>query len=153
MGGPCRKIPKNTPPDSRGVVNGRTRQLPQLVSVFISTVYVEERLGKRSKAEQFTAVIANLGRECLEWAPGAANAEIEATISEVSSPEDVIIFTDGSVKRGEKSGWAFTARVNGSNVSEGSGAVDLTTSSMFMEEKALQYLATIQAKKAVIATD
>ena len=26
------------------------------------------------EAEQFTAVIANLGRECREWAPGAANA-------------------------------------------------------------------------------
>ena len=109
------------------------------------------------EAEQFTAVIANLGRECREWAPGAANAEIEATISEVSSPEDVIIFTDGSVKRGEKSGWAFTARVDGSIVSEGSGAVELTASSMAMEVKAitqaLQYLATTQAKKAVIATD
>ena len=108
------------------------------------------------EAEQFTAVIANLGRECREWAPGAANAEIEATISEVSSAEDVIIFTDGSVKRGEK-GWAFTARVNGSIVSEGSGAVELTASSTAMEVKAiteaLQFLAKTQAKKAVIATD
>ena len=34
------------------------------------------------EAEQFTAVIANLRRECREWAPGAANAE--AIIDEVS---------------------------------------------------------------------
>ena len=54
------------------------------------------------EAEQFTHVIASLGRECREWAPGAANAEIEATISEISEPDDVIIFTDGSVKRGLK---------------------------------------------------
>ena len=61
------------------------------------------------------------------------------------------------MKRGEKSGWAFTARVNGSIVSEGSGAVELTASSMAMEVKAitqaLQYLATTLAKKAFIATD
>ena len=109
------------------------------------------------EAEQFTAVIANLGRECREWAPGAANAEIEATISEVSGPDDVIVFTDGSVKRGEKSGWAFTARVNGITVSEGSGAVEMTASSMAMEVKAvteaLQFLATSAYKKAVIVTD
>ena len=108
-------------------------------------------------AEQFTGVIANLGRECREWAPGAANAEIEATICEVSGPEDMIVFTDGSVKRGEKSGWAFTARVNGSTVSEGSGAVEMTASSMAMEVKAiteaLQFLVTTTVKKAVIATD
>ena len=109
------------------------------------------------EAEQFTAVIANLGKECREWAPGAANAEIEATISEVSGPDDVIVFTDGSVKRGEKSGWAFTARVNGITVSEGSGAVEMTASSMAMEVKAvteaLQFLATSAYKKAVIVTD
>ena len=109
------------------------------------------------EAEQFTAVIADLGRECREWAPGAANAEIEATIDEVSGPEDVIVFTDGSVKRDEKSGWAFTARVNGITVSEGSGAVELTASSMAMEVKAvteaLQFLATSSYKKAVIVTD
>ena len=45
----------------------------------------------KDEAEQFTHVIASLGRECREWAPGAANAEIEATISEISEPDDVII--------------------------------------------------------------
>ena len=107
------------------------------------------------EAEQFTAVIANLRRECREWAPGAANAE--AIIDEVSGPKDVIVFTDGSVKRDEKSGWAYTARVNGITVSEGSGAVELTASSMAMEVKgvteALQFLATSAYKKAVIVTD
>ena len=54
-----------------------------------------------------TAVLVNVGRECHEWAPGAANAEIEATISEVSGVNDVIVFTNGSAKRGEKSGLAL----------------------------------------------
>ena len=61
------------------------------------------------------------------------------------------------MKRNEKSGWAFTARVNGVTVSEGSGAVELTASSMAMELKAvtqvLLFLATSAYKKAVIVTD
>ena len=131
-----------------------------MASVFLWTLLEgrgEAWLEISDEAEQFTAVIANLGRECREWAPGAANAEIEATIDEVSGPEDVIVFTDGSVKRNEKSGWAFTARVNGITVSEGSGAVELTASSMAMEvkavNKALLFLATSAYKKAVIVTD
>ena len=106
---------------------------------------------------QFTHVIATLGRECRQWAPGAAHAEIEATISEISSPEDAIIFTDGSVRRGVKSGWAFSVRVSGRVIAEKSGAVELTTSSMAMEVKAvteaLLYLKENNHKKAVIVTD
>ena len=67
------------------------------------------------------------------------------------------MFTDGSVKRGEKSGWAFTARVNGSTTGEGSGAVDMTASSMAMEVKAateaLRFLSETSHRKAVIVTD
>ena len=67
------------------------------------------------------------------------------------------MFTDGSVKRGEKSGWAFTARVNGSTTGEGSGAVDMTASSMAMEVKAateaLRFLSETPHRKAVIVTD
>ena len=111
----------------------------------------------KDEAEQFTHVIASLGRECREWAPGAANAEIEATISEISEPDDVIIFTDGSVKRGEKSGWAFTARINGITAGEGSGAVETTASSMAMEVKAateaLRFLSENRHRKAVIVSD
>ena len=68
----------------------------------------------------------------------------------------MIVFTVGSVKRGGKSGCA--ARFNGStdSVSEGSGAVEMTDSSMAMEvkafTKALQFIVTTTVKKAVIAT-
>ena len=61
------------------------------------------------------------------------------------------------MKSEEKSESAFRARVNGITVSEDSGAVELTASSMAMEVKAvteaLQFLATSAYKKAVIATD
>ena len=109
------------------------------------------------ETEQFTQVVANLGRECREWAPGAANAEIESVISEISDADDPVIFTDGSVKSGVKSGWAFSVRVDGQTVAEDSGAVEITASSMSMEIKAiteaLLYLKDSQHRKAVIVTD
>ena len=107
--------------------------------------------------QKYTRVIASLGRECRDWAPGQADEAVEAIIDDVSGPEDAIVFTDGSVKRGERSGWAFTIRINGQTVAEGSGAVEITTSSMMMEVKAIteamNYLQLNQHSKAVIVTD
>ena len=107
--------------------------------------------------ERFTTVITTLGRQCREWADGETDRAVEAIIAEHSTDEDAVVFTDGSVQRGVKSGWAFTIRVNGETVAEGSGAVDLTTSSMLMEVKAiteaLRYLQQHQHKKALIVTD
>ena len=109
------------------------------------------------EADQYTHVIATLGRECREWAPGAANAEVESIISEVSGNDDAVCFTDGSVKRGEQSGWAYSVRVGGETVAEKSGAVELTTSSMSMEIKAitevLAFLEESAFRRAVIVTD
>ena len=45
----------------------------------------------------------------------------------------MVVFTGGSVRRGVKSGWAYSARQNGVVVTEGSGAFAQTTSSMCME--------------------
>ena len=107
--------------------------------------------------ENFTRVVASLGRECRDWAPGEADKAVEELIQQNSSEDDAIVFTDGSVKRGEKSGWAFTIRVNGATIAEDSGAVDITTSSMLMEIKAiseaLKFLQQQGIKKAVIVTD
>ena len=82
---------------------------------------------------------------------------MEDLIQQNSSEDDAVVFTDGSVKRGEKSGWAFTVRVKGETIAESSGAVDITTSSMLMEKKAiseaLMYLQEQRIRKAVIVTD
>ena len=71
--------------------------------------------------------------------------------------DDAVCFTDGSVKRGEQSGWAYSVRVGGVTVAEKSGAVELTTSSMSMEIKAitevLVYLEENACRRAVIVTD
>ena len=105
----------------------------------------------------FTRVIATLGRECREWGPGETDNAVETLINENSSENDAVVFTDGSVKRGEKSGWGYTVRVNGMVVAEGSGAVEMTTSSMLMEIKAiteaLRWLRQEQHKRVVIVTD
>ena len=57
-------------------------------------------------------VVASLGRECRDWAPGEADEAVEELIQQNSSEDDAIVFTDVSVKRGEKSGWAVTVRIN-----------------------------------------
>ena len=47
---------------------------------------------------------------------------VEAIIAEINNPGDAVVFTNGSVKKGVKSGWAYTVRVNGDVIAEGSGA-------------------------------
>ena len=91
------------------------------------------------EAERFTLVISTLGRECREWAPGTARAEDESLIAAC----DAVIFTDVTVVCVSKSGWAFTARVDGVVVAEKSYATDLTLSSIQTEINAItlaQYL-------------
>ena len=58
---------------------------------------------------------------------------METLIDENSRENDAVVFTDGSVKIVEKSGWGYTVRVIDLVVAEGSGAVEITTSSMIME--------------------
>ena len=72
--------------------------------------------------KHYTKVIATLGRICRDWTQGETNGAVEAIIEEIHNPGDSVVFTDGSVKRGVKSGWAYTVRVNGDVIAEGSGA-------------------------------
>ena len=107
--------------------------------------------------DSFTKVIDILGRECREWPEGATNAEIQSLIEENCREDEIIIFTDGSVQRGVKSGWAFTASRHGATQQEGSGAISITTSSMLMEIKAiteaLKWLCSCTYQNATFLTD
>ena len=49
----------------------------------------------------YTRFIATLGRECREWDPGETDRAVESLIDENSRENDAVVFTDGSVKRGE----------------------------------------------------
>ena len=86
---------------------------------------------------KYTKVIATLGRECREWPEGATDRQIQSLIEENCRPDETIIYTDGSVLRGEKSGWAFSASQHYITRKEGSGATTITTSSMTVEIKAI----------------
>ena len=105
----------------------------------------------------YTRVIAILGRECREWNPVETNRAVKTLIEENSHENDAVVFTDGSVKRGEKSGWGYTVRVNDLVLAEGSGAVEITTSSMQMEIKAitdaLRWLRQENHRRVVFVTD
>ena len=108
-------------------------------------------------AEQYTKVVATLGRDCRNWEAGKTDEAVEAIISENCRAGDYIVFTDGSVKRGVRSGWGYTIRVDDATEHEDSGGIRLTTSSMIMEIKAiteaLQYIKQNQQKRAIIVTD
>ena len=68
-----------------------------------------------------------------------------------------MLLTDGIVKRGVKSGWSYTIRVNDEAIAEGSSAVEITTTSILMKAKAitetLRYLQAKQYRRAIIVTD
>ena len=63
--------------------------------------------------DNFTQVIATLGRECREWTEEAVNLEIDSLIEENNLTDQLIVYTDGSVQRGVRSGWGYTATLLG----------------------------------------
>ena len=58
-------------------------------------------------------------------------------VSVHSDAQDPVIYTDGSVKKGEQSGWGFAVYINNKTVHTASGAIEKTTSSMRMEVEAI----------------
>ena len=99
----------------------------------------------------------NLGRHCREWPTGETNAEIQTIIEEHSKPEDVMIYTDGSVTA-RRAGWGFTAKRNGTTIYEARAAYPANTSSLTMEveavSQALQWVAQqCNTRQVIILTD
>ena len=126
----------------------------------IDEIYVgKEWVELSHKDTSLTKVLITMGRERRECATSINDMDIRQLIEENSDPSDPIIYTDGSVKRGEKSGWGFVAYLNNSRVHGDSGAIDRTTSSMRMEieaiSRALQWLkaAMPRIKHVVVVTD
>ena len=54
--------------------------------------------------DSFVQVIATLGRECREWTEEAVNLEIDSLIEENGLADHLVVYTDGSVRRGVRSG-------------------------------------------------
>ena len=107
--------------------------------------------------KEMNKVVISMGRECRERCPLAVNAEVCELIEELVRADDCIIFTDGSVKRGARSGWGFSARCEGRIVKEQSEAYTMTTSSLRMEEEAvtaaLKWISGTKHTATLIATD
>ena len=82
---------------------------------------------------QIRSAIVTQGCECKDWPHGSTEMEIQHLIQDNSQPEDVVIYKDGSMVRGFKSGWGFLAEANGQIMTEESHAYDMTTSSIRME--------------------
>lgn len=78
-----------------------------------------------------------MGRERRECAAVINDNDIRQLIEEHSKPEDPVIYTDGSVRRGERSGWGFVVYSRNKRVHSMSGAIERTTSSMKMEIEAV----------------
>jgi len=85
------------------------------------------------------------------------NTEILELIYKNCEGGDAIIYTDGSVVRGIRSGWGFSVQCQGKIIAEQNGSYNMTTSSMRMEEEAvtaaLKWLCMTHYTGAVIATD
>ena len=91
---------------------------------------------------------------------GSAEAEVRRIIEDNSRPSDPVIYTDGSVQRGVKSGWGFIVHRAGKVIHKASGGSGVTTSSTRMEieavSKALEWLkdsSDASTKHVVIVTD
>ena len=59
-------------------------------------------------------------KTCRDWVAGETNSAAEAIIVEHCGEKDAFIFIDGYVLRLVKSGLAYTVRVNGVSVADGS---------------------------------
>jgi ribonuclease HI len=127
------------------------------VSTVDTIVKGEEWINTGKCMTEYHKVIITLGRECREWGNGKADLEIKQLIDDNAGDDDAVIYTDGSVLRGLKSGWGFSARVRGKIVAERSEAYGTTTSSMRMEVEAvtaaLRWLSETKLNRAVIVSD
>ena len=98
-------------------------------------------------------------RERREFAACTTEALIKQLIEDAADEGDHVIYTDGSVQRGVRSGWGFVAYIANREVHSEAGASNMTTSSMRMEveaiTRALQWIgwAKTETQRAVILTD
>ena len=78
----------------------------------------------------------NLGRHCQEWPAGKVDSKIRQLIQKNSKPQDLIVYTDGSVTQ-DQSGWGFTVKQGATTIHKNSAAYEVSTSSLTMETEAV----------------
>ena len=80
-----------------------------------------------ANVSQMHRIIVTLGRECKDWPHGSTELEIQQLIQDNSQPEDLVLYTNGSVVRGFKSCLSFLTEANGQILAEESRVYDMTT--------------------------
>ena len=80
----------------------------------------------------------NLGKHCREWPAGKTESEIKLLIQENSKPQDLRVYTDGSVTK-DQSGWGFTVKQGVSTIHENSAVYTVSTSSLTKEVEAVTH--------------
>ena len=87
-----------------------------------------------SEKKALTKVIIQLDKACRKWTGVRAQVTVRELVQLHSKPQDIIIYTNGSVNRNKnKSSWDFIAYRNGVKLVEKSSAYTTVTSSMRME--------------------
>ena len=74
----------------------------------------------------------------MRWPAGKTESEIKLLIQENSKPQDLIVYTDGSLTK-DKSGWSFTVKQGVTTIHEASAAYMVSTSSLTMEVEAVTH--------------
>ena len=69
----------------------------------------------------------------------AEQSEIKLLIQENSKPQDLIVYTDGSVTK-DQSGWGSTVEQGATTIHEDSAAYTVSTSSLTMEVEAVTHV-------------
>ncbi len=137
----------------------RAEDTISLVCPLSEVEHEEEWIGIPKDMQKYFNVVITLDRSCREQNPLMVDQKVKALIDEHSRPGDIIIYTDGSVVRGERSAWAFTSQRNGRTLHEDSGAFPTTTSSMTMEvmaaSRALEWVKelNVDVRHICIVTD
>ena len=85
-----------------------------------------------------TLLPENLGKHRREWPASKTESEIKLLIQENSKPQDLIVYTDGSVTK-DQSEWGFTVEQDATTIHEGSAAYTVSTSSLTMEVEAVTH--------------
>ena len=97
-----------------------------------------ERYPNRFQRLYETLLPHNLGKHCREWPAGKTESEIKLHIQENSKPQDLIVYTDGSVSK-DQSEWDFTVKQGATTIREDSAAYTVSTSSLTMEVEAVTH--------------
>ena len=78
-----------------------------------------ERYPNRLRRLYKTLLAENLGKHCREWPAGKTESEIKLLIQENNKPQDLRVYTDGSVTI-DQSGWGFTVKQGATTIHEDS---------------------------------